>query len=209
MSNNIKFSNSLMLNDMAELERLDLKKRLGGEVSHDFYQFEVKKNEVIKEIIKLQQTMKHIVTTKKDRYIDLKFFEYTKVVLVEDAHTLLKLDLLGAESPVTFTCEITENQKADLRIYLSTECTEPCEKDCQREVERMRVFKFHAPRKQRYFELNDICYIMMHSIVGCSVRITATSTKIRAFAEPEKVKEFNKALTKNEIAQEENKERRK
>ena len=40
----------------------------------------------------------------------------------------------------------------------------------------------------------------MHSFVGCTVKITGTSTKIRALAEPEKIKEFNKALTKNEIA---------
>ena len=68
----------------------------------------------------------------------------------------------------------------------------------------MRVFKFHAKKKKRYFELDDICYIMMHSLVGCSLNISATSTKIRALAEPEKIKEFNKAQTKGEKAQEEN-----
>ena len=153
--------------------------------------------------------MKHIVTTKKDRYIDLKFFEFTKVVLVEDSWTLLKLDLLGAESPVTFTCEITENPKADLKMYLSTENPEPDEKKHQRVVERMRVFKFHAPKKHRFFENDDICYIQMHSFVGCTIKMTGTSTKIRALAEPEKIKEFNKAMTKNELALEENNARKK
>ena len=153
-----------------------------------------------KEIIKLQQTMKHVVTTKKDRYINLKFFEFTNVVLVEDSPTLLKLDLLGAESPVTFRCEITDNPKADLKMFLSTECPEPDDKLNQKVVERMRTFKFHAQNKKRFFENDDICYIMMHSFVGCSLKITGTSTKIRALAEPEKVKKFNEALTKNEIA---------
>ena len=63
----------------------------------------------------------------------------------------------------------------------------------------MRVFKFHAKKKQRYFELDDICYIMMHSFVGCTIKITGSSTKIRALAEPEKAKEFNKAMTKTEL----------
>jgi len=44
---------------------------------------------------------------------------------------------------------------------------------------------------------------MMHSALGCTVRITAASNKIRAIAEPEKVKEFNKAMTKSEMAAEE------
>ena len=202
-------NNVIMLDELAELDKLDLKERLGGQVTHDFHQFEVKKNEVNKEIIKLQQTMKNVVTTKKDRYIDLKFFEFTKVVLVEDSQTLLKLELLGAESPITFTCDVTENAKADLKMFLSTECPEPNEKKHQRVVERMKVFKFHAQNKKRFFENDDICYIMMHSFVGCTLKITGTSTKIRALAEPEKVKEFNKAMTKTELAQEENVARRK
>lgn len=44
---------------------------------------------------------------------------------------------------------------------------------------------------------------MMKSALGCTVKITAASNKIRAMSEPEKVKEFNKALTKNEIAAQE------
>ena len=100
-----------------------------------------------RELIKLQQKMKQIVTTKEERYIELRWHEFTKVVLVEETNILLKLELLGAESPVTFTCEITENAKADLKIYLSTECMEPNEQKCQRSVERMRVFKFHARKK--------------------------------------------------------------
>ena len=209
MSNNIKLNNVKMLNELAELDRLGEDQRQRGLAGHDFHQFEVKKNEVCKEIIKLQQTMKHVVTTKKDRYINLKFFEFTNVVLVEDSPTLLKLDLLGAESPVTFRCEITDNPKADLKMFLSTECPEPDDKLNQKVVERMRTFKFHAQNKKRFFENDDICYIMMHSFVGCSLKITGTSTKIRALAEPEKVKKFNEALTKNEIAQEENLARKK
>ena len=50
---------------------------------------------------------------------------------------------------------------------------------------------------------------MMHSNAGCTLKITGTSTKVRGLTEPEKVKEFNKALTKTEIAQGENNTRRK
>ena len=136
-----------MLNELAELNKVSRRERLGGKASHDFYQFETKKNEVNKELIKLQQKMKQIVTTKEERYIELRWHEFTKVVLVEETNILLKLELLGAESPVTFTCEISENAKADLKIYLSTKCMEPNEQNCQRSVERMRVFKFHARKK--------------------------------------------------------------
>ena len=105
--------------------------------------------------------MKQIVTAKEDRYIELHFNEWTKVVLVEESETLLKLDLLGAESPVTMTCEIIDNSKADLKVYLSTDHKEPDEKKHQRMVERMRVFKFTAKKKARYFGEDDTCYIMM------------------------------------------------
>ena len=115
--------------------------------------------------------MKQIVTTKQERYVELHWFDFTKVVLVEDTNILLKLELLGAESPVTFTCEILENSKADLKIYLSTECMEPNEKKHQRAVDRMRVFKFHARNKQRYFGDEEVCYMMMQSTMGCTLRV--------------------------------------
>ena len=67
----------------------------------------------------------------------------------------------------------------------------------------MRVFKFHARKKQRFFEEEEICYMTMHSSVGCTLHIAPQSNKIRGLAEPEKIKEFNKALTKAEIAAEE------
>ena len=50
---------------------------------------------------------------------------------------------------------------------------------------------------------------MMHSSLGCTLKITAASNKIRALAEPEKVKEFNRALTKQEIMAEENANKKK
>ena len=105
--------------------------------------------------------MKQIVTTKEERYIELKFFEWTKVVVVEETPMYLKLDMLGAESPVKFTCEILDNSKADLKLYLSTDNPEPSEKKCERMVERMKVFKFAAKKKAAFFHDEDICYIMM------------------------------------------------
>lgn len=72
--------------------------------------------------------MKQIVTTKEERYIELQWYQFVKIVVVEESEMLLKLDLLGAESPVTFNVEILDNTKADLKMYLSTETMEPNEK---------------------------------------------------------------------------------
>ena len=144
MSTKMKLNNLAVQSELASLERVDIRHRTGGRPAADLSQFEVKKNEINKELIKLQQKMKQIVTTKEERYIELRFNEFTKVVVVEETAMLLKLDLLGAESPVVFTCEMLDNTDADLRIYLSTEHPEPDEKKCQRSVERMRVFKFGA-----------------------------------------------------------------
>jgi hypothetical protein len=58
----------------------------------------------------------------------------------------------------------------------------------------MRVFKFNAKKKARYFEESEICYIAMESVHGCTIRITASSNKITSESVPEKVKEFNKAM---------------
>lgn len=63
----------------------------------------------------------------------------------------------------------------------------------------MRVFKFSAKDKARYFELDDNCYISMYSELGCTLKIVASSTKLRALAAPEKIKEFNKEKTKAEV----------
>jgi len=73
----------------------------------------------------------------------------------------------------------------------------------------MRVFKFTARKKAPFFADDGVCYIMMHSSLGCTLKITAASNKIRALAEPEKVKEFNKQLTKAEIAAEDNANKKK
>ena len=54
MSNNIKINNAKMLNELAELDKLDTEIKHRGNASHDFRIFEMKKNEVNKEIIKLQ-----------------------------------------------------------------------------------------------------------------------------------------------------------
>ena len=40
--------------------------------------------------------------------------------------------------------------------------------------------------------------------MGCTLKIVAASAKLRALQEPEKVKEFNKAMTKSELNAEEN-----
>ena len=153
--------------------------------------------------------MKQIVTSKDDRYIEIKFHEWKKCVLVEETSMYFKMELLGAESPVTFSCELLDNTKADLKMYLSTDHREPNEKHCQRFVERMKRFKFSAKRKAKFFGDEDICYIMMESAIGCTLKITASSNRIKALAAPEKVKEFNVAMTKGQLAQAENEAKRK
>ncbi len=60
----------------------------------------------------------------------------------------------------------------------------------------MKRFKFSAKKKAKYFGDDDICYIMMESAIGCTLKITASSNRIKALAAPEKVKEFNVAMTK-------------
>ena len=45
--------------------------------------------------------------------------------------------------------------------------------------------------------------------MGCTLKIVAASAKLRALQEPEKVKEFNKAMTKSELNAEENAARQK
>ena len=73
----------------------------------------------------------------------------------------------------------------------------------------MKRFKFSAKKKAKFFGEEDICYIMMESSVGCTLKITASSNRIKALAAPEKIKEFNAAKTKNELTAEENAAKRK
>ena len=112
---------------MEELQRADKSQVMHVDTFVDMEDFERQKREVNRELIKLQQKMKQVVTTKEERYIDLRFFEWTSVVVVEDTNMYLKLDLKGAESPVTFTCEILDNSRADLQIFLSSKTREPDE----------------------------------------------------------------------------------
>ena len=178
-------------------QKVEQKKR-SGKHDNDDKIYKAKKSEVNRELIKLQQKMKQICTTKKERYVELKFDEFTKIVVVEGVETLFKLNMLGAESPVKFTADILDNDQADLKMYLSTKHSEPNEKKCQRFVERMRVFKLNAEDKKQFFEMDDICYIMMYSKLGCTLQVKAESKLLRATLEPEKQKVFNEALTEAE-----------
>ena len=53
MSTDIKLVNTHMMNELAELNKVNKRERLGDQASHNFDQFENKKNEVNKELIKL------------------------------------------------------------------------------------------------------------------------------------------------------------
>ena len=194
MSNNSKWINNKVMNELAMYQRAEQRKITTKHSDNDRI-YNMKKREVNRELIKLQQKMKQICTTKKERYVELRFDEFTKLVVVEGVQTLFKLNMLGAESPVKFTADILDNDQADLKVYLSTKHPEPNEKFCQRFVERMRVFKLHAKDKKQFFEMDDICYIMMFSKMGCTLQIKAESKLLRAHLEPEKQKVFNEALT--------------
>ena len=130
MSNKIRLNNFAMQNELDILTQIDIAKKRGSGGGPDFYEFMSKKNEVNKELIKLQQKMKQVVTTKEEKYIELEFFHEKKLVVVEEIETLLKLNMRGAESPCTFYVQITDNSKADLKMYLSTDNPEPTEKKC-------------------------------------------------------------------------------
>lgn len=54
MSTNMKLNNTTVMNELATLGRVNERERRGGDVSHDFQLFEIKKNEVNRELIKLQ-----------------------------------------------------------------------------------------------------------------------------------------------------------
>ena len=73
----------------------------------------------------------------------------------------------------------------------------------------MRVFKFYARKNAKFFAKDATCYIMMHSDLGCVMKITGSSNKVQNLSVPEKFKTFNRSLTKAEIAAEENEVRRK
>lgn len=94
-------------------------------------------------------------------------------------------------------------------MFLSTENREPSEKWNQRHVDRMHKFKFAARKKARFFENEDICYMMMFSFQGCTLKIKATSNRIRAMEAPEKRKEFNRTMTKAELLGQENNAKKK
>ena len=58
MSTKMKLNNMAVQSELASLERVDIRHRTGGRPAADLSQFEVKKNEINKELIKLQQKMK-------------------------------------------------------------------------------------------------------------------------------------------------------
>ena len=82
MSNNSKQYNNIVLNDLAMYQRAEQRKQTGNHFEEDRF-YDMKKREVNRELIKLQQKMKQICTTKKERYVELRFDEFTKLVVVE------------------------------------------------------------------------------------------------------------------------------
>ena len=97
-----------------------------------------------------------------------------------------------------------DNPNADLKVFISEVHAEPDERNCEKMIDRKTRFKFIAKKNARYFNEDAACYLSVYSYIGCTIKIKPSSAKIRALAEPEKVKEFNRQMTKSEIAAIEN-----
>ena len=56
-------------------------------------------------------------------------------------------------------------------MYLSTIHKEPSEKNNMKMVDRKKLFKFHAANRKPKFHENDILYLTLFSLVGCTIQI--------------------------------------
>ena len=115
--------------------------------------------------------MRQIVMSREEKYIELTFNFDTPVIVPEKTDVLCKLALLGYKSPISLHCNITENKKADLTMYMSTQVKEPKISNCMRVVERLKLFYFSAKNKEKYFDANDYLYITVKSLAGCCITI--------------------------------------
>ena len=109
----------------------------------DHRMFEKKKLELKKEMMRLQQNMKCIVTSAEDRYTNLQFDNTHQFVVSPDNAVLCKLETEGCYSPLTFFCNILDVKNADLTIFMSTLHREPNQDNHMRKVERLKTFKFY------------------------------------------------------------------
>ena len=119
--------------------------------------------------------MKFVVASADDRYTNLSFDGHRRFVINPGNPVLCRLKLNGCETPVTFDCQILDIKHADLKIYLSTEHREPDEKNNMRKVERLKVFKFHSEKKNKFGE-DDVLYMSMVSSVGCTISLRVIGT---------------------------------
>ena len=104
--------------------------------------FERKKLDLKREMLRLQQNMKSIVTSAEDRYTKLAFDQAQQLVITPDNALMCKIELEGCYSPLVFHCSILDTKNADLTIYLSTSHREPNASNCSRKVERLKTFRF-------------------------------------------------------------------
>ena len=135
--------------------------------------FEAKKKEMSSQILKLQQCMNQIITSANEKYIKLGFDLSVQIALSKEFPVLCLLELEGCASPVTFHCDILDKKKADIKFFLSTSNKEPNAKNCMRSVERLQVFKFCTEGNQHNFAANDVLYLSLYSVLGCTVNIKA------------------------------------
>ena len=118
--------------------------------------------------------MKQIVASADERYTDLEFDKNHQIALSTETPVICKLELDGCESPLTFNCNITDVKNADLKIFLSTQHKEPTEKNCMRKVDRLKLFKFYADKKRPNFTDDDVLYLTLFSVLGCTITIRAS-----------------------------------
>ena len=87
---------------------------------------------------------------------------------------MCKLELECCKSPVTFHCTMTDTKRADLTMFLSTQCREPNKDNYMRKVERLKKFKFYQETKRIHFKDDEVLYLNIESQIGCTITIRAT-----------------------------------
>ena len=69
---------------------------------------------------------------------------------------------------------MTDTKRADLTMYLSTQCREPNKDNFMRKVERLKKFKFYQETKRIHFKDDEVLYLSIESKIGCTITLRAT-----------------------------------
>ena len=97
--------------------------------------------------------------------------------LSSETPVMCQLELEGCESPLIFNCSIIDTKNADLKIFMSTLHKEPNEKNNMKLVDRKKYFKFYALNRKPKFGENDMLFLTMYSVMGCTIQIKASKNE--------------------------------